>query len=60
MTYVGVAGGSHLLRHDREPDRVQPEHARGGHPGHADGAERVLPSPFVVGTAGGAGGELRT
>ena len=43
----------HLLRHDREPDGLQPEHAVGRHaraPGRVLGA--VLPSPFVVNSPG--------
>ena len=36
----------HLLRHDREPDRVQPQHALGGLPGHRDGARCGAAQPL--------------
>ncbi len=48
-------GRDDLVRHDREPDGLQPEHARRRHGGHPDGAGRRAaraPSCHVVTTPG--------
>ncbi len=45
VTYVGVAGGAISFGIDPGPDRLQRQHPRGRHSGHADGPGRRAAQP---------------
>ena len=53
-------GGRSLpfLRHDAEPEWVQPAHDGGRHPGHTAGTGRGAPQPFLRQRGGDSGAEL--